>query len=129
MQNLLKNLTELLSKDERVFSEGKLLKNKIIELALKMDADLIRLLLKSEPIKNHFFTLIDNVLVFDKIKFQKFVSNKEFLPDSYTAFKNKIGLVSEEGYYLSESKEVVLVWPYKDCVLEGGQNEGRPEEG
>jgi adenine-specific DNA-methyltransferase len=23
--------------------------------------------------------------------------------------------------YLTESKEVVLSWPYKDCVLEGGQ--------
>lgn len=121
MQNLLKDLTELLSKDERIFSEGKLLKNKVIELALKMDADLIKHLLKSEPIKKHFFTEIEAILVFDKIKFQKFVSNKEFLPDSYTAFKNKIGLVNETGDYLSESKEVVIAWPYKDCVLEGGQ--------
>lgn len=121
MQNLLKDLTELLSKDERIFSEGKLLKNKVIELALKMDADLIKHLLKSEPIKKHFFTEIEAILVFDKIKFQKFVSNKEFLPDSYTAFKNKIGLVNEVGDYLSESKQVVLAWPYKDCVLEGGQ--------
>lgn len=121
MQNLLKDLTELLSKDDRLFSEGKLLKNKIIELALKMDAALIRHLLKSDPIKKHFFREIDGILVFDKIKFQKFVSNKEFLPDSYTAFKNKIGLVNETGDYLSESKEVVIAWPYKDCVLEGGQ--------
>ena len=29
--------------------------------------------------------------MFDKIKFQRFVSNKKFLPDSFTAFKNKIG--------------------------------------
>ncbi|MEK7250923.1 MAG: site-specific DNA-methyltransferase [Bacteroidota bacterium] len=32
-------------------------------------------------------------MVFDKEKFMKFVDNKEFLPDSYTAFKNKIGLL------------------------------------
>ncbi len=56
-------------------------------------------------------------MVFDKIKFQQFVSNKAFLPDSYTAFKNKIGLT--DGSYLTDSKEVVLAWPYKDCVLEG----------
>ncbi|MCD6483127.1 MAG: site-specific DNA-methyltransferase, partial [Candidatus Aenigmarchaeota archaeon] len=61
------------------------------------------------------------VLVFNKEKFMKFIDNKEFLPDSYTAFKNKIGLANEEGKYLAKSKEVVLVWPYKDCVLEGGQ--------
>src|SRR3972149_1048943 len=121
MQNLLEELIQLLSEDDRLVSEGKLLKNKVIELALNMDAGLIKLLLKNEAIKRHFFTEIGSVLVFDKIKFQRFVSNKQFLPDSYTAFKNKIGLVNENGDYLSESREVVLAWPYKDCVLEGGQ--------
>jgi len=43
------------------------------------------------------------------------------LPDSYTSFKNKIGLVDEKGEYISSSGDVTLVWPYKDCVLEGGQ--------
>lgn len=121
MQNLLIELTELLSKDDRLVADGKLLKNKVIELALGMDADLIKLLLKNDNIKEHFFSNVDGVLVFDKVKFQRFVSNKQFLPDSYTAFKNKIGLVNEDGVYLSESREVVLAWPYKDCVLEGGQ--------
>jgi adenine-specific DNA-methyltransferase len=119
MQNLLEELKKLLEQDERLVVEGKLLKNKIIESALKLDVDLIRLLLKSETIKTHFFQEVDGVLVFDKIKFQKFVSNKAFLPDSYTSFKNKIGLVTENEEYLSESKEIVLAWPYKDCVLEG----------
>ncbi len=121
MQNLLNDLTNLLSKDDRLVVEGKLLKNKIIELALAMDGDLIKLLLKDKAIKKHFFTDVDGVLVFDKIKFQRFVSNKEFLPDSYTAFKNKIGLVDEQGEYITNSQDVVLAWPYKDCVLEGGQ--------
>lgn len=120
MQNLLEELKKLLKQDERLVVEGKLLKNKIIESALKLDIDLIRLLLKSETIKTHFFQEVDGVLVFNKIKFQKFVSNKAFLPDSYTSFKNKIGLVTENEEYLFESKEVVLAWPYKDCVLEGG---------
>jgi adenine-specific DNA-methyltransferase len=121
MQNLLDELKQLLQQDERCVAEGQLLKNKIIELALAIDAGLIKLLLKNKNITKHFFTDVDGVLVFDKIKFQHFVSNKEFLPDSYTAFKNKIGLVNENGDYLSDSREVVLAWPYKDCVLEGGQ--------
>ncbi|HPQ23231.1 MAG TPA: site-specific DNA-methyltransferase, partial [Candidatus Paceibacterota bacterium] len=33
---------------------------------------------------------------------------------------NKIGLVDEKDEFISEKKEVVLSWPYKDCVLEGG---------
>ena len=121
MQNLLNELTDLLSKDERLVVEGKLLKNKIIELALAMDTELIKMLLKNKSIKEHFFKDVEGVLVFDKIQFQKFVSNKEFLPDSYTAFKNKIGLVNDRGDYITDSREVVLAWPYKDCVLEGGQ--------
>lgn len=59
--------------------------------------------------------------MFDKIKFQRFVSNKKFLPDSFTAFKNKIGFSNGEDF-IADSNEVVLAWPYKDCVLEGGQD-------
>jgi len=124
---LMEELKELLKGDARlVDSEGNLLKNRIVELALKLDGNLIKLLLKNDRLKRHFFKDIDGVLVFDKEKFMKFVDNKEFLPDSYTAFKNKIGLVNGEGKYLAKSKEVVLAWPYKDCMLEGGQE--RPNE-
>jgi adenine-specific DNA-methyltransferase len=120
MENLLHDLKTLLQKDERLTSEGELLKNKIIELALKLDKDLIKLLLSDEKMKEVFFVDVDGTLVFDKDKFIRFVSNKQFLPDSYTAFKNKIGLIDEKGEFISEKKEVVLSWPYKDCVLEGG---------
>ena len=43
------------------------------------------------------------------------------MPDSYTRFKNKIGLAKEDDSLLSSSNRVCLVFPYKDCVLEGGQ--------
>ena len=114
------DLKSLLKKDERLVSDDKLLKNKIVELALKLDRDLIRLLLRDKKIKEHFFEEVEKTLVFDREKFMKFVDNKEFLPDSYTAFKNKIGLTADKKY-LAQSKEVVLSWPYKDCILEGGQ--------
>ncbi len=120
MQNLYNDLKNLLQQDERLVVDGKLLKNKIIELALAMDGSLLKLLLSHAGIKKHFFSDVEGVLVFDKIKFQKFISNKQFLPDSFTAFKNKIGLTANDEF-ITESKEVVLAWPYKDCVLEGGQ--------
>lgn len=120
MQNLLDDLKELLQQDERLVVDGKLLKNKIIELALQLDPALIRLLLSHESIKKHFFQDVEGVMVFDKIKFQKFVSNKAFLPDSYTSFKNRIGLIDDDEF-IKENKDVVLAWPYKDCVLEGNQ--------
>jgi len=119
---LLEELQLLLKKDERLISEGKLLKNKITELTAKGDRELIRLLLNNKRTKDHFFAEIDGVLIFDKEKFVKFINNKAFLPNSYTTFKNKIGLTVDENY-IAQGKEVVLSWPYKDCILEGGQKD------
>ena len=119
MENLLDSLKNLLRKDERLVSEGEILKNKVIELAIKLDKELIELLLADKQMKEVFFAQAGKATIFDKDKFIKFISNKQFLPDSYTAFKNKIGL-TEEGDFIKEKKEVVLSWPYKDCVLEGG---------
>ncbi|MFC1803988.1 site-specific DNA-methyltransferase, partial [Thermoproteota archaeon] len=120
---LLDELESVLKKDKRLVSEDKLLKNKIIELGLKYDEDLLKLLMANKKIKDHFFTQVDSILIFDNVKFMRFIDNKEFLPDSYTAFKNKIGLTTN-GNHISKNKDVVLSWPYKDCILEGGQEEG-----
>src|SRR3989338_3770378 len=120
MLKLLNKLKSTLEKDKRLVSDdGELLKNKIIELALKFDKDLIHSLMKENDLKEHFFAEVDKLIVFDQLKFMKFVDNKEFLPDSYTTFKNKVGLTVEDSY-LSQNKEIVLSWPYKDCILEGG---------
>ena len=121
-QNLFSELESLLRMDSAYSTEdGTLLKNTIVEAALALRPDLIAKLLTHDGLKRNFFTEISGVMVFDKVKFQKFVMNKRFLPDSYTSFKNKVGLTNEDGDFLSESREVVLSWPYKDCVLEGGQ--------
>ena len=120
--SLFNELEQLLRNESAYCSEdGILLKNAIVEAALALRPSLIKLLLSHDGLKRNFFTEIDGVLVFDKIKFQKFVMNKRFLPDSYTSFKNKIGLTTEGGDFISDSREVILSWPYKDCVLEGGQ--------
>lgn len=49
------------------------------------------------------------------------MESKEFLPDSYTSYTNKIGL-THNGNFISQTNDVVLDFPYKDCVLEGGQD-------
>lgn len=121
-KNLFTELEKLLRMDSSYCTEdGVLLKNAIVEAALALRPELIAKLLTHEGLKRNFFTEVEGVLVFDKVKFQKFVMNKRFLPDSYTSFKNKVGLTNEDGDFLSESREIVLSWPYKDCVLEGGQ--------
>ena len=118
MENLLDEVKRVLEVDQSLISDGQLLKNAVIERALKVDPALVKMLLGSESIRKHFFSDISGALVFDKVKFQEFVSNKNFFPDSYTKYSNKIGLSG--GKTSSMLHDVVLEWPFKDCVLEGG---------
>ena len=117
-----KELEELLSQHEEFIVEGILNKNKLSELARKYDDKLLNVLMREEKIKNHFFSkLEEGILVFKKDVFLQFLNNKEFLPDSFTAYKTKIGLGNKDGSLLSENHDIVLNFPYKDCILEGGQ--------
>lgn len=115
-------LEQILSKNPKFLVDGVLNKNKLAELARQYSPDLLNQLISNETMTNHFFSKLQNgVLVFKKDIFLQFLNNKEFLPDSFTAYKTKIGLGTPDRNYLSENKEVVLNFPYKDCVLEGGQ--------
>lgn len=115
-------LEQVLSKNPKFLVDGVLNKNRLAELARQYSPDLLNQLMSNEKMTNHFFSKLQNgVLVFKKDIFLQFLNNKEFLPDSFTAYKTKIGLGMPDRNYLSETKEVVLNFPYKDCVLEGGQ--------
>lgn len=102
-------------------ADGKLLRNLVLENAEKMDKDLLSVLIKNEETRKAYFTEVDGIQVFDKVKFSWIIQNKEFLPDSYTRYKNKIGLTNSRGEFISTGNDVELVFPYKDCILEGGQ--------
>lgn len=122
MEKLNEKLFTLLRQNNRYFTDdGELLKNAVYEDAMKMDSTLIKLLLSDSISKEHFFTEVEGVLVFDKIGFGWVVNNREFLPDSYTRYRNRIGLTDANDNYISLSNNVVLSFPYKDCILEGGQ--------
>lgn len=115
-------LEKTLLQDERFIAEdGKVLKAKVYDAAMAMDEDLLHLLLSEQVLKDHFFKKVNDTLIFDKVEFTWVLNSREFLPDSYTMYKNKIGLVDSSGDLISQKQDVTLVWPYKDCVLEGGQ--------
>lgn len=122
MTEFYNKVLDVLKQDDRFFStSGELLRNAVYEAAMQMDSQLIKLLFADETTKERFFTDVDGIFVFDKVGFGWVVNNREFLPDSYTRYKNKIGLVDSRGEFISASNNVELVFPYKDCVLEGGQ--------
>lgn len=117
----IEELYKTLRKESKYCTEdGVLIKNAIVADALLLDASLLRLLLSNDRICKLFFEDVDGVKVFDKQKFQKFVMDKSVLADQYTQYKNTIGLISDNKY-ISEDSDVMLAWPYKDCMLEGGQ--------
>jgi adenine-specific DNA-methyltransferase len=115
-------LEKTLLQDKRFIAEdGKVLKAKVYDAAMAMDEDLLHLLLSEQVLKDHFFKKVNDTFIFDKVEFTWVLNSREFLPDSYTMYKNKIGLVDNSGDLISQKQDVTLVWPYKDCVLEGGQ--------
>jgi len=127
--DLLTELKNTLSNNKRFVAEnGELIKASITSASMQLEPEFISLLLSNENIKDVFFREIDNVLVFDKVKFNWVVNNKKFLPNSYTKYKNKIGLSSNDYDLITENKDVSLVWPYKDNVLEGGQTKEKQEK-
>ncbi len=99
---------------------GELIPAAVKDHAWKLDHNLIKLLLTDSEIKRTFFDEIDGHWIFNYITFINYIADKNFLANSYTQFRNKIGL-NIDGKFLRERGEVSLVWPYKDCVLEGGQ--------
>ncbi|MBQ3798267.1 MAG: site-specific DNA-methyltransferase [Butyrivibrio sp.] len=122
MSDFYENVLDVLRLDERFFADdGSFLRNAVYEAAMQMDSDLLHLLLSNAETQNRFFKKVDGVQVFDKVGFGWVINNRQFLPDSYTRFKNKIGLADISGNFISQSGNVELVFPYKECVLEGGQ--------
>ena len=116
-----KKLIDLLESNADFVDEaGELHRANVKDRAWKLDHDLIKLLLTDKEIEAKFFKEIAGRWIFDNNTFVDYITDKNFFADSYTQFRNKIGL-NIGNKFLPERGEVALVWPYKDCVLEGGQ--------
>ena len=120
-QNFNEKLIALLKTNPDFTDEsGELIPAAVKDHAWKLDHNLIKLLLTDPDIKSTFFDEIDEHWIFNYNTFMDYITKKNFLANSYTQFRNKIGL-NIDGKFLRERGEVSLVFPYKDCVLEGGQ--------
>jgi len=116
-------LIDLLKTNRKfVDDERELLLAAVQDHAWKIDHDLVKLLLSNKEVKAKFFDEIEGHWIFNINTFLEYISQKNFLDNSYTRFRNRIGLTIGEKY-LRERGEVSLVWAYKDTVLEGGQTE------
>jgi len=128
-------LAQLRKEPDFLSDDGQLKKWVIADKARNYDGQLLALLLENDNLKKTFFkdVVADNGQTISKIflleKFLLFIEQKNHLNDSFTSYEKRIGLTIG-GRYLKQCKEVELVWPYKDCILEGGQtkeDQKRPE--
>jgi len=100
--------------------KGEIIKSSVRDAALKFDETLIKSLLSDVSTRQQFFKRIDDSTVFDYRIFIDYIEDKNFLLDSYTKFSNKIGLTISNKH-IKQLDDVVLTFPFKDCILEGGQ--------
>lgn len=106
-------------------NQGDLMLNKVHDLVDKTDENFIGLLLENQELRDKFFFPItpkggNTVYVFKTNDF-KFFLDENKIDNSYTQYENRIGLTAG-GKFLKDSADVVLDFPYKDCILEGGQS-------
>ena len=86
-------LISLLKTDFRfVDEEDELVREAVVHWAWQIDHDLVRLLLGAPELKAKFFDEIEGHWIFNYNTFIEYISDKNFLDDSYTRFRNRIGL-------------------------------------
>lgn len=117
------SLINALKNDERVWvnTDKKELNNtQLLNLLEKTDEKIISLFLDNDDIKRAFFVKIRDSYVF-KMQDFRFYMNSKSINNSYTKYANRIGL-TEDKRFLKDNSDVVLDFPFKDCVLQGGQS-------
>jgi adenine-specific DNA-methyltransferase len=111
----------ILRKFDGYWVDGMLNKPKVIESLKKYDPKLLKSLLADELIKSTYSTSVDGTVIFKKEEFIDFFRYKDYWNNSFTRYSNEIGLANEDRY-LKYISDVVLDFPYKDTVLEGGMS-------
>ena len=105
--------------DKYFTKDGALKRNTVIEDLDNYDKDLMTAILSDDLLHETYTTRIADVEIFEINKFVDMLRYKEYWEDSFTKYNNKIGL-TVDGRYIDDSSDVVLDFPYKDCVLKAG---------
>ncbi|WP_441849086.1 DNA methyltransferase [Mesonia sp.] len=115
-------ITTVLEQFPSYWDNGILLKNRIIEDVRNYQPELLSALLKNKAVQKAYSLEVDGLHIFKVEDFTSMLRYKNYLENSYTKYSNEIGLTSE-GKYLKYNSDVVLDFPHKDGILEGGMTE------
>jgi len=119
---IIQHMQELLKKSEKFCDkDGNIFVLNVLQAIEDIDTDLVKLLLRDTKAKEQFFTKVEDIYVLNQNKLIEFFTMNEFSKNSYTSYTNKIGLIRKDNF-IKKFDDVVLAWPHKDCILEGGQS-------
>lgn len=116
---LQQEINKVLKTFPEYWNEDTLFKNKVIEDIRAYKEKLILALLSNELIKNTYSLQVPTGAIFKVEDFISMLRFKNYWDNSFTKYTNEIGLTSENKY-LKYNTDVVLDFPHKDGVLEGG---------
>src|SRR5699024_11699893 len=85
------------------------------------DKRIIEALLSSELIRDTYSLQLSSGTIFKVEEFISMLRFKNYWDNSYTKYTNEIGLTSENKY-MKYNTDVVLDFPHKDGILEGGMS-------
>jgi len=123
VSNRLREKLEKILKQEEVFLNAETAELDYIRIkhsADQHDEKLLSLIHDDKELRKKFFTKVKDIYVFDTNNF-KFFLDENKIDNSYTQFANRIGL-HDGSEFLKNRNEVVINFPFKDCVLQGGQS-------
>lgn len=126
---LIKELNKVLKVFPQFWNGEELHRTVVIDAINQKQPDVIKALVASDKIKSIYGTDIDGIFIFEFDKLCSLLKYKEYWENSFTKYRNKVGLTSE-GKYIVGNCDVVLNFPFKDCVLEGGmtkEDQGKSE--
>lgn len=126
---LIRELNGVLKRFPQLWNGEQLHLSLVIDALSRKQPDIIKALVNNEKIRSVYGTDVDGIMIFDFDKLCGLLKYKEYWANSFTKYRNKVGLTSE-GKYLDYSSDVVLDFPFKDCVLEGGmtkESQGKDE--
>lgn len=126
---LLLQIKEVLLKFPKYWEKDVLLRNKVAEDLRNYNQELIEALLSNQLVKDTYSISLNSTNIFKIEEFINMLRYKNYWENSYTKYFNEIGLTSE-GKYLNYNTDVVLDFPHKDSVLEGGmtkEDQGKEE--
>lgn len=117
----IEHLIKLLSKfgNKYIDSNKHLKRQNLMSDVNHYDKDLLETLINDPVTYNAYFIHVDSMSIFKKDEFNTAVRDAGYWLKSHTNYKSHVGLAVGKKY-LNDSSDVVLNFPHKDCVLQGG---------